>query len=78
MNPDNPMIQALLNNPEAMRNMMNNNPVVQRLAETNPEIAQVLSNPETMQHAMRMMSNPVRYVVSLMAGQHHLSPTTLT
>jgi ubiquilin len=73
MNPDNPMFQALLNNPEAMRNLMNNNPVVQRLTETNPEIAQVLSNPETMQHAMRMMSNPVRKPVVWPASIDFLS-----
>lgn len=60
MGPDNPMMQALMNNPELLRTMMQSNPVMQNLMEQNPQMAQVLNNPEVLRDAMRAMSSPVR------------------
>ena len=45
---DNPMMQALLNNPEVLRTMITSNPQMRELMERNPEVNHMLNNPELM------------------------------
>jgi ubiquilin len=60
---NNAMMNALTNNPELFRAMMQSNPIMQRLMETNPQLAQALNNPDVLRDAARAMSSPVRYLV---------------
>ena len=54
------MMNALSNNPELFQAMMQSNPMMTRLMETNPQLAQTLNNPEVLRDAARAMSSPVR------------------
>jgi ubiquilin len=40
------MMQNMLNNPEAMRMMMESNPMIQQLRQTNPQAAAIFENPQ--------------------------------
>lgn len=57
------MMNALSNNPELFRTMMQSNPMMTRLMETNPQLAQALNNPEVLRDAARAMSSPVRPII---------------
>lgn len=53
------MMNALSNNPELFRTMMQSNPMMTRLMESNPQLAQALNNPEVLRDAARAISSPV-------------------
>lgn len=67
------MIDAITNNPEMLRTMMQANPAVQRLIESNPQFGEVFNNPQLIAENLRAMSNPVRrsclFVVSDASAQ---------
>jgi hypothetical protein len=56
-----PVVQAMMSNPDVMRNMIQSNPQLRAMAEANPQIYHVLNDPGTMQEMMRVMQNPVRH-----------------
>ena len=55
---DNPMMQQMMDqfmsNPDNMRTMMESNPMLQQMRQTNPQMAAMMENPEV----MRSMMNP--------------------
>jgi hypothetical protein len=53
-------MRMLADNPEVLRTMMQSNPAIQRLIQSNPQFAEVFNNPQVITDAMRAMSNPVR------------------
>lgn len=55
----NPAMQSLLSNPDFMRDMVSNNPMLRRMTEANPQVAQVLNDPAMLQDIVRIMGNPV-------------------
>lgn len=55
----NPAMQSLLTNPDFMRDMVSNNPMLRRMTEANPQVAQVLNDPAMLQDIVRIMGNPV-------------------
>ncbi|KAL6776129.1 hypothetical protein ACKKBG_A19945 [Auxenochlorella protothecoides x Auxenochlorella symbiontica] len=54
----NPAMQSLLSNPDFMRDMVSNNPMLRRMTEANPQVAQVLNDPAMLQDIVRIMGNP--------------------
>lgn len=40
------MMQNMMNNPETMRMMMESNPMLQQLRQTNPQVAAIFENPQ--------------------------------
>lgn len=55
---DNPLIQALMNNPDYMRQLIMGNPQMQELMERNPEVTHMLNNPELLRQTMELARNP--------------------
>uniref|UniRef100_T1JDD4 Ubiquilin-4 n=1 Tax=Strigamia maritima TaxID=126957 RepID=T1JDD4_STRMM len=55
---DNPLVQALINNPEYMRQLILSNPQMQQLMERNPEVTHMLNNPELLRQTMELARNP--------------------
>ena len=52
------MMQQLFANPDALRNMINSNPMLQQMAQNNPQLQAALDNPQMLQMMGQMMSNP--------------------
>lgn len=48
------MMDQMMSDPAAMQSLMDNNPMLRQMRETNPQVASMLSNPEM----MRSMMNP--------------------
>lgn len=55
---DNPMVQQMMNNPDAMRSLITANPQMQDLMQRNPEISHMLNNPELLRQTMELARNP--------------------
>lgn len=55
---NNPMMQAVLNNPDLLRSIFQSNPAIRNLMEQNPEFAQLLNNPQLLRESLQMASNP--------------------
>ncbi|KAL7750236.1 hypothetical protein RI367_004409 [Sorochytrium milnesiophthora] len=55
---NNPMMQALLDNPDFMRSILQMNPQFQRMAQENPEINHILNDPAHLRQMMQAMRNP--------------------
>jgi hypothetical protein len=56
---DNAFMNAMLENPDMLRAIMQADPTMHRLMESNPQLAQALNNPSVLRDAMRAMSSPV-------------------
>ena len=67
----NQMMQNVLNNPEQLRMMMDANPMMRQLRETNPQMAAMMDNPET----MRAMLDPnnIRAIAQMEQAMNQLS-----
>jgi len=55
---DNPIFNAMLNNPDTMKSMMESNPQLKKILDSNPELRHAMNNPSTMNEMMRTMRNP--------------------
>lgn len=55
---NNPMVTALLSDPNIVREMLLSNPRMRQLVDRNPELNHVLNNPEVMRQTIEMMRNP--------------------
>nr|XP_060614549.1 ubiquilin-4-like [Anolis sagrei ordinatus] len=55
---ENPLVQSLMAQPEAMRTLILANPQMQALMQRNPEISHMLNNPELMRQTMELARNP--------------------
>ncbi|XP_062821123.1 ubiquilin-4 [Anolis carolinensis] len=55
---ENPLVQSLMAQPEAMRALILANPQMQALMQRNPEISHMLHNPELMRQTMELARNP--------------------
>jgi hypothetical protein len=53
------MLEAVANNPELLRSMIQANPIIQRLIERNPQFGEVFNNPQLLADSMRALGNPV-------------------
>ncbi|KAK9820265.1 hypothetical protein WJX72_008285 [[Myrmecia] bisecta] len=53
-----PMMQQMMNNPELLRTLMQANPAVQQLMDSNPELAQLFNNPQLLRETLQTASNP--------------------
>lgn len=51
------MVQGLMANPEALRNMINSNPMLQQMTQNNPQLQAMLDNPDMMRNMSNMMSS---------------------
>lgn len=52
------MFQQLLDNPEALRNLVLGNPALQPLLERNPELRAALSDTDRLRDMIRAQANP--------------------
>lgn len=55
---NNPMVSAMLSDPNIVREMLLSNPRMRQLVDRNPELNHVLNNPEVMRQTIEMMRNP--------------------
>ncbi len=55
---NNPMVSALLSDPNIVREMLLSNPRMRQLVDRNPELNHVLNNPEVLRQTIDMMRNP--------------------
>ncbi|KAI8826655.1 uncharacterized protein EV422DRAFT_5174 [Fimicolochytrium jonesii] len=55
---ENPMVRSLLESPEFMQTMLENDPRIARLAESNPQLRQTLNDPRFLREMMETMRNP--------------------
>ncbi|TPX55392.1 hypothetical protein PhCBS80983_g05354 [Powellomyces hirtus] len=55
---ENPMVRSMLENPEFMRTMLENDPRIARLAESNPQLRQTLNDPTFLREMLATMRNP--------------------
>lgn len=55
---NNPMLQAMLNNPEMMRLMLESDPRIKEAMERQPELRQMLSDPSFLRQSLEIASNP--------------------
>ncbi|XP_044728399.1 ubiquilin-1 isoform X2 [Chrysoperla carnea] len=55
---ENPLVRALMNDPENMRTLITSNPQMRDLMERNPEISHMLNNPELLRQTMELARNP--------------------
>lgn len=57
-----PMVQQLnerlMNDPELLRSMVENNPQMREIMERNPEVAHILRDPAMLRQAMQFAQNP--------------------
>lgn len=58
---NNPMMQSILNNPQLLRQMLESNPLFQRMARDHPEMQAMLDDPSALSNMMRSMADPVRF-----------------
>lgn len=65
------MMEQMMQNPALMQQMIDGNPVIRHLSETNPQVAAIMSNPEM----MRMMMNPnnIRSMLSLQNSMQQMA-----
>lgn len=74
---ENPMMNQMMNSfmsdPAAMESIMNSNPVLRQMRETNPQVAAMLSNPEM----MRSMMNPnnLRSMMEMQTAMQQMGQT---
>lgn len=57
------MMQNMMSNPETMRMMMDSNPMLRQMRETNPQAAAMMDNPETMRAMMQ--PNSLRAMIQM-------------
>ena len=62
----------MLSNPEALRNMINSNPMLKQMVDNNPQLATALNDPQTMQ----MMSDP-NVINAAMGMMNRMGPNPL-
>ncbi|KAI9093445.1 hypothetical protein DFS34DRAFT_263593 [Phlyctochytrium arcticum] len=55
---DNPFVRNIMSNPEFIRQMIENDPRIARLAESNPQLRQTLNDPRFLTEMMETMRNP--------------------
>ncbi|KAJ3158401.1 Ubiquilin-1 [Geranomyces michiganensis] len=55
---ENPVVRSMLENPEFMRTILENDPRIARLAESNPSLRQTLSDPRFLREMLDTMRNP--------------------
>jgi hypothetical protein len=53
------MLEAVANNPELLRSVVQAHPVLQRLIERNPQFGEVFNNPQLLGDSLRALANPV-------------------
>lgn len=78
----NQMMQQVMSDPNAFQSMMNNNPMLRQMRETNPAAASMMSNPETMRamldpnnlRAIMQMQNAMQQLGQNMPGFGAMMP----
>ncbi|KAJ3167232.1 Ubiquilin-1 [Geranomyces variabilis] len=55
---ENPVVRSMLENPDFMRTLLENDPRIARLAESNPSLRQTLSDPRFLREMLDTMRNP--------------------